>query len=134
MLTKMLIFFVAIAEHHRQQDEIRAVRHNMAMAQQDAETVRREANTLRMENTQLRSEISRLTGSSPQLPPSSSHHNPTTNGAEPYHNMPSFDRGTRPEAFGAPNGPTHGPESMSGVQYQNELPRINGTYQPQRSF
>jgi hypothetical protein len=111
---------LAIAEHQRQSDHIRALQshYNTAMAENDM--LRRELSGMRMESSQLLGELNRQQAPPPgpasQAPYSS----------DPYANAP---RTELPPLRSISNGIPNGPDSMTGVQY--EPPRTNG-YRPER--
>jgi hypothetical protein len=139
--SKWEILTKAIAEHQKQQDCIRSLTSHWQQSQQELENMRRESNGLRLENSQLRSELSNLSAAghsaapvngaplaghpaAPPTPMESYSADPYTRGnrVDPY-----APRGTELPPLRSLNGavqPT--PESMTGVQYQNEPTRVNG--------
>lgn len=119
-------------------------------SQTEMENLRRDANSLRLENSQLRAELSNLNGTAHQAaaPVNGVSHNSAPHMAHPAPSTPMESYQADPygrnrvdpyAVRGAELPPLRSiggaqmatPDSMSGVQYQNESPR-GATYRGER--
>lgn len=111
---------LAIAEHQRQSEHLRAIQSHYNATQAENEMLRRELSGLRMENSQLMGELNR------QSAPPPAHISQPSYSSDHYASAP---RTELPPLRSLNNGIQNGPDSMTGVQY--EAPRPNG-YRPER--
>lgn len=110
---------LAIAEHQKQQDYIKQLSGHCQNAQQETDILRRELEMLRMENAQLRTN-----GPSAQTAHQAGYTAPAQSSADPYGKGSS--RPELPPLRSLSGNISHGPDSMTGVQYEGQ--QANGGY------
>ncbi|KAJ9137950.1 Protein esc1 [Pleurostoma richardsiae] len=122
--SKWEILTKAITEHQRQNDALRALQSHNGSVMSELDMTRRELAAMRMENNQLRSELSALTSGQA----GAGVH--VVSATDPYGRAAARPELPPLRSLGGtlPNGP----ESMTGVQY--EQPRINGFRQPENRY
>lgn len=120
ILTFVQLTLVAITEHQRQNEHLRLLQSHYNTLIADNEMLRRELQQVRMQNVQIRGDVNPASAH-PPAPQSAAPPQP-----QPY-TMDSYANGGRPELppiRSISNGVPNGPESMTGVQYED--PRVAG--------